>query len=53
MTEFKKFNDLYTSEKAKDLRDQLADLMFNIEYFGFRIQELQNKRLDTTDPFRK
>ena len=40
MINLKNFNEKYTDQKAKELRDQIADLTFNIQYFQIRAQAL-------------
>ena len=35
MSELKSFNEKYSSQKAKQLRDEIADITFNIQYFQY------------------
>lgn len=43
MTEFTEFNTKYQSAKAKEYREKISDLMFNMEYLGMRMQKLQKE----------
>lgn len=43
MTEFAEFNTKYQSPKAKEYREKISDLMFNMEYLSMRMQKLQKE----------
>ena len=43
MTEFVEFNTKYQSPEAKKFRDDISDLMFNMEYLSFRMQKLEKQ----------
>lgn len=43
VTEFKKFNEDYTSDKAKTLREEISDLSFSLQYLSFRMNILDKK----------
>lgn len=41
--EFKEFNEKYTSDEAKALRDEISEISFSMQYLSIRIKKLEEQ----------